>query len=77
MFVKAILSLDKKNHLKRNLSRLIARKGFTFRHISELTGVPKSTIHRYATDENVKAYDLDALIAIADLFGVTLDDLIY
>lgn len=77
MITKAILILDKKNHLKRNLSRLIARKDYTFRHLAELSGVPKSTIHRYATDENVKAYDLDALIAIADVFGITLDELIY
>ncbi len=65
-----------KHNLARNLSRLIIRKQYTYRHLADLSGVPKSTIHRYATDENVKAYDLDALIAIADVFGKTLDELI-
>ncbi|MDE5994286.1 MAG: helix-turn-helix transcriptional regulator [Oscillospiraceae bacterium] len=63
------------HNLHRNLSRLISRKGYTYRHLEELSKVPKSTIHRYATG-TAKSYDLDALIAISDVFGVTLDDLI-
>lgn len=63
------------HHLARNLSRLMKVKDYTFRHLSELSGVPKSTIHRYATD-TAKSYDLDSLIAIANVFGKTLDELI-
>lgn len=63
------------NNLHRNLSRLISRKGYTYRHLETLTQVPKSTIHRYAKG-TAKSYDLDALIAIADVFGITLDELI-
>lgn len=63
------------NNLHRNLSRLIFRKGYTYRHLETLTQVPKSTIHRYAKG-TAKSYDLDALISIADIFDITLDELI-
>lgn len=63
------------NNLHRNLSRLISRKNYTYRHLEKLSKVPKSTIHRYATG-TAKSYDIDALMAIADVFGITLDELI-
>ena len=55
------------------LRQLRQRRGISQRALSDLCGLGKSTVARYESGERVPT--LAALEAIAEYFGVTLDDL--
>ena len=57
----------------KNLKQLRERRRISRRVLSELCGLSKNSIARYERGEQVPASD--ALKALSDFFGVTMDEL--
>lgn len=62
-----------KNDFYRRLRQLRDRRRMNQKALGELIGLSKNMIARYERGERIP--DIDTAIALADFFGVTLDDL--
>ena len=56
----------------KKLSEAIDKSGLSFGEISKRTGIPKSSVHRYAQGKT-KKIPIDAVRLIADATGVSKD----
>lgn len=48
--------------------------GYTQRAVSDLSGIPLSTLRRW--EQGINEPDVDSMILLADLYGCTTDDLL-
>lgn len=62
------------NKFSQQLQRLRMRRGLSCKTLGELCGLSKNTIALYERGE--RRPTVDALVAIADFFGVTVDELL-
>lgn len=62
--------------LAERLQMARSRRGLTIQQMSEICGLPKSTLESYMSLKSPKRPGLDALIAIADGMGFSLDWLV-
>lgn len=62
-------------HLAENLRLLQFEHKLTLKQLSEKTGIPKSTIHNWAS--GVAPHNLSQLKKLANLFKITIDQLIF
>lgn len=62
--------------LVQRLHQLAVRHGLTVKEMSERCGVPKSSLEGYMRLKGAKRPGIDAMIAIADAMGVTIDWLV-
>lgn len=60
--------------LGENLARLRAQKGLSQGDLADALGVSRQSVSKWETDASVP--ELDKLTRLADLFGVTLDELV-
>ena len=58
------------SELSNRILKLIQDKGFSYGELSQLTGIPKSALQRYATGETVKI-PVDRLETIASVLGTS------
>ena len=63
-----------KNMLRENLIALRKLNNISQEELAEKVGVSRQTLSKYETGESVP--DIDKAMAIADAFGVSLDDLV-
>lgn len=63
------------NETAKRLSALIQETGMTYRDLSEMTGIPKSAIQRYATGGTEKI-PVDRIIKLAGALGTTPESLL-
>ena len=56
------------------LQRLRKRRGLSCKMLGELCGLSKNTVAKYEREE--RRPSLDALLALADFFDVTVDELL-
>lgn len=63
------------NNLARNLTSLRSQHGYSLERVAELTGVSRQAVAKWESGESVP--DLLHCDALAELYGVTLDDLVH
>ncbi len=63
------------NEIARRLSALIQESGMTYRDLSDMTGIPKSAIQRYATGGTEKI-PVDRIIKLSGALGTTPEALL-
>lgn len=61
--------------LKENLRQLLKTKGMTVTALSKQAKIPLQTLNNWLSGSKPK--DFDQVKAVADVFGVTLDYLVY
>ncbi|MES2334512.1 MAG: helix-turn-helix transcriptional regulator [Pseudomonadota bacterium] len=59
--------------LVQRLHSLAVQRGLTIKDMAQMCGVPKSSLEGYMRLKNAKRPGVDALIAIADAMGVSID----
>ena len=62
------------NRFSQQLQMLRKQRGLSCKALGELCGLSKNTVAKYERGE--RRPSLDALLAIADFFGVTMDELL-
>lgn len=60
------------NSMSRRILELVEQKKISYRDLSEVTGIPKSALQRYATGSTPKI-PFDRIVLIAQALGVTTD----
>jgi putative transcriptional regulator len=61
--------------IRLKLRELAAARGWTMKEVSERSGMPYSTVKNYA-QSTISTVDYTALIKLARVFEVTIEDLI-
>lgn len=61
--------------LAQNLSAVLKQKRITYSHLESLSGVPRSTLHGWATGRGVR--NLDEIVKVAQALDVDLLDLLF
>ncbi len=53
----------------------LLKRGWSYRKLSEITGVPVSTLNQWANGSRPR--DLHGLARVAQVFGMTLEELLF
>lgn len=57
------------------IQRELLKRGWSYRRLSEMTGVPVSTLNQWANGSRPR--DLHGLARVAQVFGMTLEELLF
>lgn len=62
--------------IRLRVRELASEKGWTLKEVSERTGIPYSTVKNYAQSPSLATVDYTALLKLARVFDVMIDDLV-
>lgn len=62
--------------IRLRVRELAAEKGWTLKEVSERSGIPYSTVRSYAHSPSLATTDYTALLKLARVFEVMMDDLV-
>ncbi|OUC15491.1 MAG: transcriptional regulator [Alkalinema sp. CACIAM 70d] len=60
---------------KLRIKELAAKRGWTLKEVSEMTGLPYSTVATYANSSGMVMVNLISLRKLAQIFEVSIEDL--
>jgi transcriptional regulator with XRE-family HTH domain len=68
--------LSSRGLVRLRVRELAAQKGWTLKKVSDISGVPYSTVRTYARSPSMAMVDLSAVQKIARAFEVSIEDLV-